>query len=110
MNIFKHFAKRFWGISVLKQYKLGTKFGNIYILQLMITTSFNVILLDVNFDKFIFRLYIFFIYSIPAKFLKDQISITMSLINYLNFQFLYSKIMHKKLSYIIRIVNNIRLT
>ena len=110
MNIFKHFTKRFWGISVLKQYKLGTKFGNIYILQLMITTSFNVILLDVNFDKFIFRLYFFFIYSILAKFLKDQISITMSLINYLNFQFLYSKIMHKKLSYIIRIVNNIRLT
>ena len=33
----------------------------------------------------------------------------MLLIKYLNFQFLYFKIMHKKLSYITRMVNNIRL-
>ena len=31
-----------------------------------------------------------------AKFLEDQISIVMSLINYLNFKFLWSKIIRKR--------------
>ena len=47
------------------------------------------------------------IFFILAKFLKDQRSLAMPSIRYLNFKFLQNKIIHKK-RFMDRIVNNIR--
>ena len=65
-------------------------------LQPMTSTSLNIFLLNVKFSKFSIGLHFLLIFSILAKFLKDQRSIIMSLIKCLNFKFLQFKIMHKK--------------
>ena len=59
----------------------------------MATTPLNI--LDVDFDKSNIGLYFILIFSILAKFQENQRLINMSSIEYLNFKFLYSKIMHK---------------
>ena len=56
---------------------------------------YNIFILNVYFDKFTIKLHFLFTYSMLAKFSKDQRSIIMSSIKYLNFKFLWSKIMHK---------------
>ena len=65
-------------------------------LQPMTSTSLNIFLLNVKFSKFSIGLHFLLIFSILAKFLKDQRSIIMSLIKCLNSKFLQFKIMHKK--------------
>jgi len=54
----------------------------------MATAPPNIILLDINFDKFTIGLHILFISFILAKIPQDQRSIAMSSIKYLNFKFL----------------------
>ena len=58
--------------------------------------SSYILLLDVNVDNLIVRLYVFIISSMLAKFQK---SIITSSNKYLNFNFLWYKIMHKKYVY-----------
>ena len=53
----------------------------------MITTPLNIFLLNVNFDKSIIELHFLLLSSKLAKFLKDQRSIPISSIKYLNFEF-----------------------
>ena len=60
-----------------------------------ITTPINIYLLDMNFEKFTVRLHFLLKSLTLAKFSENQRLITMSLIKYLNFKFLQSKMMHK---------------
>ena len=55
-----------------------------------------IFLFDMNIKYIIARLHILIIFSILAKFQENQNSIDMSSFRYLNFKFLWSKIMHKK--------------
>ena len=59
-------------ISIKFGYKLGGA---------MTITSFNIFLLDINFDKFTIALNFLLIFSIFAKFLEDPKSIDMPSIN-----------------------------
>ena len=59
-------------------------------------------LLDINFDKFIIRLYFFIIFFILAKFEENKRLIVMSSIKYLNFKLCI------KNNFIDQIVKNIR--
>ena len=61
--------------------------------------SSYILLLDVNFDNLTIRLHVFIIFSMLAKFQKFQKSIITSSNKYLNFKFLWYKIMHKKYVY-----------
>ena len=79
-----------------------TKFGN----KLGATTPLNIFLLNVNFDKFTIGLNFLLISFIFANFSKEKKSILMSSIKYLNFKFLWYKIIHKK-KFINCIVNKI---
>ena len=74
----------------------------------MATTTHNIFLLDVNFDKFIIELHFIYISFILAKFLEDPRLIAMSSIKYLNSKFC-SLILCIKNKFMNRIVNNIRL-
>jgi len=58
--------------------------------------SFNILLLNVNFDKSPIRLHFLFIYFMLAKCLKAQSSTAMLTIKCLNFKFSQSNIIHKK--------------
>ena len=60
---------------------------------------YNIYLLDVNFENLTIRLHVLIISSMLTKFQKDQRSIVMPSIKYLNFKFLWVKIMHKKWVY-----------
>ena len=65
------------------------------ILQILIIFNFFYynFLMDVNFEILIIELYVFIIFFIFAKFQENRKLTTMSLIKYLNFKFLWYKIM-----------------
>ena len=65
------------------------------ILQILIIFNFFYynFLVDVNFEILIIELYVFIIFFIFAKFQENRKLTTMSLIKFLNFKFLWYKIM-----------------